>query len=329
MTSFFERNKKGLVWLTLVLLALTLAACCVACGEQDEVTESETDLPVIQPEENGIRGLSDMAMIRTGVIDSDYAILCELGELRAVAGARATEKMYPASLTKLMTFIVAYENAPDHTALIEITKQLKNQYAEGSRIGIDVGDLLTVEQMMYALLLESDTDAALGLACHVAGGESAFVDLMNAKAREMGLENTHFANVTGLHAKDHYTTAAEMAEILAYALDIPLGKTIMTTDRYVTYLKYYKNGVLTEYRMTFKNTTLVGRFADNHVATETDDGTVVLGGKTGYTDEGRYCLATVAKTADGREYILITGHASSGENSARDALKLYGLYAGD
>lgn len=324
MTLFYQHKTRALAWLLVLLLMIGLAAC----GEVVE-TESETDLPAVEIPEERPAGLSEMATIRSGVINSDFAILCELDGFRAVAGIRATEKMYPASMTKIMTFIVAYEHAPDHTALIEITKALKNQYAEGSRIGIDIGDLLTVEQMMYALLLESDTDAALGLAMHVAGSESAFVQLMNEKAAEMGLENTHFANVTGLHDKNHYTTAAEMAEIFAYALNIPLGKTIMTTERYVTYLKYYKNGSLTDYRMTFKNTTLIGRFSDNRVSVTTDDGTMVLGGKTGFTDEGQYCLATIARTADGREYILITGHASSSENSARDAIKLYGLYAGD
>lgn len=315
------------------LLALLLALMCLlaaaGCGEAVE-TESETeDIPAVETPEPPVAGLETMASIGSHMVDSDYAILCEREGLVAVAGLRAEERMYPASMTKLMTFIVAYENAADLSALVEITREMKNQYAEGSRVGIDVGDFMTVEQMLYALLLESDTDAALGLAWHVAGTEANFVALMNEKAAELGLANTHFANVTGLHAADHYTTPAEMAAIMAYAVNIPLGRVILTTERYVTYLKYYKNGVLTDYRMTFKNTTLVGRFSDNKINTVTEDGTRVLGGKTGFTDEGAYCLATLAQSADGREYILITGHASTGENSARDAVKLYGAYAGE
>lgn len=327
MTREFVKNtNRGASRLTALLLVCLMTVSFVACGGEGE---TESDLPVVEMDESPVKGLDTMAAIGTGAVDSDYALLCELDGLSAVAGLRATERMYPASLTKLMTFIVAYENAADHTVLIEITKELKNQYAEGSRVGIDVGDLLTVEQMLYALLLESDTDAALGLALHVAGSEQAFVALMNQKAQEMGLKNTHFANVTGLHDKDHYSTAAEMAAVLAYAVNIPLGRTILTTERYVTYLKYYKNGELTDYRMTFRNTTLVSRFADNQVSVTLPDGTAVLGGKTGFTDEADYCLATLAHTADGREYILITGHASSGENSAKDAVKLYGAYAGE
>lgn len=307
------------------LLALLMLLGCTACGaisETETEAEAETDAPLTVP----VHGLENAAEIGVRDIDSDFAILCRKDTLTAVAGLRADERMYPASMTKLMTFIVAYEHAEDLTSLVEITNALKQQYPEGSRVGIDVGDLMTVEQMMYALLLSSDTDAALGLANHVAGGEAGFVALMNQKAAEMGLANTRFANVTGLHDADHYSTATEMAAILAYALDIPLGREILTTETYVTRLKYYRNGELTDYRMTFYNTTLRDRFAGNDVSVETGNGTVVLGGKTGFTDEAAYCLATVARSADGREYILITGHASSGEGSARDAAKIYNTY---
>lgn len=326
MTKRFMKNiyRRGAALLFACLLVLSVTAC----GEFAE-TETETEIPVIEVEESPVKGLDTAYAIGGGEINSDYALLCRLDGLEAVAALRAEEKMYPASLTKLMTFIVAYEETEDLSTLIEITRELKNQYPEGSRVGIDIGDFLTVEQMLYALLLESDTDAALGLALHVAGSEAAFVALMNEKAEEMGLTHTHFANVTGLHDASHYSTAAEMAAILAYAAEIPLGRTILTTERYVTYLKYYKNGVLTDYRMTFKNTTLVSRFADNGVSTTLADGTRIAGGKTGFTDEADYCLASLAVTADGNEYILITGHASSGENSARDAVKLYGAYAGE
>lgn len=329
-TVFMKHNRfNSMIRLVVAMLALMLLLSLASCGggeiETEGVTETETEaLPAYKT----VTGIAEMEEISTGAIDSDYAFLCEAGSLEAVAGLRATERMYPASMTKLMTFIVAYENAPDHSALIEITKDIKNQYADASRYGIDVGDFMSAEQMMYALLLVSDTDAALGLAYHVAGNEAAFVELMNRKAAELGLTNTHFANVTGLHDKDHYSTAVEMAIILDAALSIPLGRTILTTETYATYLKYYKNGVLTDYRMTFYNTTLRDRFADCDVSTTAPNGTRVLGGKTGYTVEADRCLATLAQAADGREYLLITGHASSGENSARDAVKLYNTYTG-
>ena len=318
------RFSKNIICRGIATVMAFLMLLLTSCGEPQE-TENETEAEV--PAVSLIGGLDVAEAIGQNEIDSDFALLCERETLTAVAELHATNRMYPASLTKLMTFIVAYENAADLTALVEITKYLKNQYPEGSRVGIDVGDLMSVEQMMYALLLSSDTDAALGLALHVAGGEPGFVALMNQKAAEMGLVNTHFTNVTGLHDADHYSTAAEMAAILAYALDIPLGREILTTETYVTRLKYYSNGVLTDYRMTFYNTTLRDRFAGNGVSTETPNGAKVLGGKTGFTDEADYCLSTLAQGADGKEYILITGHSSSSEGSARDAVKIYNTYA--
>lgn len=327
MTDTKFRWGRVLAAMVAVLLMMTLLASCGG-GQVTETEETQAEIPVVTPEKQPVSGLDTMLNIGNGRVDSDFAIVCALGdELTALAGHRATERMYPASMTKLMTFIVAYEKAPDRSALVEITKELKNRYPEGSRVGIDVGDLMSVEQMLYAMLLTSDTDATLGVAIHVAGSEAAFVELMNQKAEEMGLKNTHFANVTGLHDSAHYSTAAEMAAIMAYALGIDLGRTILTTETYVTYLKYYKNGVLTDYRMTFYNTTLRDRFANCNVSTEAANGIKVLGGKTGYTVEADRCLATVAVAADGSQYIAITGHASSGENSARDAIKLYNTYA--
>ncbi len=303
--------------LALALLTLCLFASCGGGRETESETESETEEGTAVP----------VPPIDSSLIYSDYAFLLLRGEDTPLAGLSSDKKIYPASLTKVMTFIVAYEKAQDLTALVEITEDIKSQYPEASRLGIDEGDLMTVEQMLYAMLLCSDTDATLGLALHIAGSEAAFVALMNQKAEAMGLTATHFTNVTGLHHKEHYSTAGELAAIMDYALDIPLGRTIMTTESYVTRLKYYKNGVLSDYRMTFNNTTLRERFSDNKVSLTTQNGITVLGGKTGYTEEADRCLATVAKDSEGREYILITCHAGDGKKTALDAVAIYENYA--
>ncbi len=272
-----------------------------------------------------VDGSAEAIAIPVGNIHSDYAILVELDSMCAVAGKYMHNKMYPASMTKIMTFIVAYENIPDHTKLLELTKNIKNQYPEGSRKGIDVGDFLTVEQCLYAMILESDTDAVLML-CEELGGEGAFVELMNKKATEMGLKSTHFMNATGLHHSAHYTTACEMAEIMAYAMQIPMFKSAACSSEYVTYLKYYKNGALAEYRMTFFNTTLRNRFADNSVSVSLSAGGTVVGGKTGYTDEAAYCQAAIAKDSEGKLYIAILGHAGSSQKSAKDTRYVFNTY---
>ena len=294
-----------------ILALLTLLAFC-ACGGEDEVPESEAVDTVVTNDPMTISGIT-----------SQYALLAKADSLETVAEKNASEIMYPASMTKIMTFIVAYENAKSLEDKTEITKEMKNKYADASRVGIDIGDILTVEQLMYALLLESDTDAAIALAEYVSGSEDEFVKLMNGKCSELGLTSTAFANVTGLHHDGHYTTAEEMAVIFAYALENELFRKIITTDVYQTYLDYYKNGVLKNYRITFKNTTISkdkGRFAKNNVSLTFGNGGKIIGGKTGYTDEAKYCLALLVRDGNGEEYILITAKSSTQKDSAFDSI---------
>ena len=320
----------------LLILALLLAFSAVSCnrtvdtGDESE-HESDTAEPSVEavsPDKKySVHGIDDAELI-TG-INCEYALLTELDGLKVVATRNSSKLMYPASMTKVMTFIVAYENADSLEAQTEITNEIKSKYADASRIGIDVGDLMTTEQLLYALLLESDTDAAIALAQYVAGGEEQFVELMNKKAEELGLTSTRFANVTGLHHEDHYTTAAEMTAIFAYALQNSLFRKIITTESYVTYLDYYDGGVLKNYRITFKNTTISpdkGRFAKNKVSLKFGDGRII-GGKTGYTLEAKYCLALLVRGESGKEYILITAKADTQKDSARDSLNICTKYA--
>ena len=294
-----------------LLLACLLLTSMTACGLfAESETEAETEIPVIEVKEPPVAGLDTAYAIGSGEISSDYALLCRLDGLEAVAGLRTEEKMYPASLTKLMTFIVAYERATDHSALIQITKELKNQYREGSRIGIDVGDFLTVEQMLYALLLESDTDAALGLAIHVAGSEAAFVELMNKRAKELGMNDTHFVNCTGLddseEAKNHKTSAYDIAlmscQLLKNHPDIKNFTTIwMDTVRDGTF--------------GLSNTNKLVRFYPG-----------ATGLKTGFTSQAGYCLSASAMREDMELVAVVMGSETSKDRfSACKALLDYGF----
>ncbi len=311
------------VLIVLVFSLLFFLSGCVV------VSKLPPEEPVEAPEKEDavwrVNGTAEAAAVPVGNLHSDYAIIVELDSMEAVAGKYMHNKMYPASMTKIMTFIVAYENISDHSKLLELTKAIKSQYPEGSRKGIDIGDLLTVEQCLYAMILESDTDAVLML-CHELGGEDAFVKLMNEKVKELGLVSTHFTNATGLHSDDHYTTACEMAEIMAYAMQIPMFKSAACSAEYVTYLKYYKNGVLADYRMTFFNTTLRNRFEGNSVSVSLSAGGKVIGGKTGFTDEAEYCQAAVATDSNGKVYIAVLAHADRPEKSAKDTRYLFNTY---
>lgn len=317
--------KKTNFYIAALLLALLLLVSCGGTVETEDTSDIAVQTPT--PSEYGVVGIDEAAII-SGV-NCQNALLTKVTGLDAVATRNSSKTMYPASMTKVMTFIVAFENAKSLSDKTAITQEMKNKYGDASRVGIDVGDILTTEQLLYALLLESDTDAAIALAEYVAGGEDEFVALMNAKCEELGLVDTHFSNVTGLHDSEHYTTAAEMTSIFACALENQLFRTIITTDTYVTYLEYYHEGVLKEYRMTFQNTTtspVKGRFAKNGVSLKFGEGGAIIGGKTGYTDEAEYCLALLVKDACGEEYILITAGADTQKDSARDSLYICEKY---
>lgn len=319
--------RKIKAYIAVLLLAVLVLT---SCGVGEATTEADTtDIPVVGPEPLPYEVVGiDGAQLITGV-STRYALLAKVNGLEAVASKGSSERMYPASMTKVMTFIVAFENARSLEDKMTFTKEVKQKYADAYRVGIDIGDVITVEQLLYALILESDADAALLLADYIAGGEEKFAVLMNQKCAELGLKSTHFTNAVGMHDSEHYTTASEMTSIFAYALDIPLFRQIIGTDTYVTYLEYYKNGVLTPYRMTFYNTVISsvkGRFPQNGVSLTFGDG-AIIGGKTGYTDEARYCLALLVRGKGGDEYILVTANAANQRVNAGDCLYICENYA--
>ena len=132
-------------------------------------------------------------------IYSHNALLIDLTDRKIIAEKNSAEMVYPASLTKIMTVLVALENINDFDGSFKIDEEL-NQHLireNASVVGFAVGEPMTVEDMLYGTMLASGADAAAGLACYVCGSQDAFVELMNQKAQQIGMKNTHFANVTG------------------------------------------------------------------------------------------------------------------------------------
>ena len=138
----------------------------------------------------------------------------------------ASDPMPMASTTKIMTAIIALE----HSELSDIVKIDDSAIGtEGSSAYLRHGDVLSMEELLYALLLQSANDAAVAIACHIGGDINSFVDLMNEKAEMLGLSNTHFTNPHGLDDKEHYTTAEELAIIAATALENQIFRKIAST----------------------------------------------------------------------------------------------------
>ena len=248
-------------------------------------------------------------------INSKYAILIDCSTGEVIAEKNATSKMYPASMTKIMTLIVAYEHAYSLDDTFTMTEEIIAPLgpANASVAGFVVGETVTVRDMLYGAMLPSGADATDGLAVHIAGSTENFVALMNKKARELGLKGTHFVNASGLHDDDHYSTAEDIAIIFNYALSIPECREIMTT-------RYYTATPTPEHPEGLKmgSTVLAREFSVV--------GATVLGGKTGYTLEARQCLASLAVSKNGTECILVTGSAETKTACTQDANYMHTKY---
>lgn len=155
------------------------------------------------------------------------AALIDVESGRILYSSHGDEPMLIASLTKIMTAIVAIEYG-DLNSKVKVGK--KAFAKEGSSLFLRLGEEMTLQNMLYGLMLRSGNDAATAIAEHVGGSEEGFVHLMNAKAEELSLKHTHFANPHGLDAEGHYSSANDLAVLTAYALHNPVFKEIVKTQ---------------------------------------------------------------------------------------------------
>lgn len=247
-------------------------------------------------------------------INSSYAVLMQAGSGRVVGDINGETPMYPASMTKIMTTIVAIENLSDLNQEITVTNDMiANLYAQdATQAGFQPGETVPAIDLLYGVMLPSGADCCIALADTIAGSEEGFVELMNQKAEKLGLENTHFCNTTGLHADDHYSTTRDIAELLRYALKNSTFREIIESPYHSTPGTNVHPDGITFYSTMFKN------LSDTTVI----DGKI-MGGKTGFTSEAGCCLASFAEIDD-IEYILVTAGAyQAGTPHIDDAVKLY------
>lgn len=218
-------------------------------------------------------------------IHAQAAAVIDVTSERLIFNVKGDERLPIASLTKIMTAIVAIE----HGNLSDIVTVGKNAYAkEGSSIYLHLGEEMSLENMLYGLMLRSGNDAASAIAEHVGGSEEGFVHLMNEKARMLGLANTQFQNPHGLDAKGHYSSANDLAKLTAYALKNPHFKEIVRTPD-----KTAPNpNDPWDYKWLNKNKML--RFYEG-----------ADGVKTGYTKIAKRCLVSSASRG-GQQLAVVT-----------------------
>lgn len=263
---------------------------------------------VIQPEQQNL----DLSQL-----NSHAGIVIRLEDGEVISQFQQDEKIYPASLTKIMTCIIAIENVSNLESTIilnpEIFDSLYMQNA--SMAGFLPGENAKVIDLLYGNILPSGGECSVALAEQVAGSEQAFVDLMNNKAKELGMDNTHFANASGLHDEFHYTTVKDLSKLLQYALKNETFNKIFQARKYsVSPTNQHSNG-FTFYSSMFK---LRDEWKLNNGE--------IIGGKTGYTEEAGLCLASEAIVNE-QKYIAITVKADGNHDTepfhVYDAFYLY------
>ncbi len=250
-------------------------------------------------------------------LNSPNAILVDLNSEKVLVEHNSSERIYPASLTKIMTAILAIENTPDlDQTLIFLPELFQDLYSQNaSMAGFQPGEEVKYKDALYGILLPSGAECCLAFADAIAGSESEFVEMMNRKAEKLGMKNTHFRNTTGLHDDDHYSTVKDISILLQYALKNDVFRTVFTSSRYsTTPSNSHPDG------FTFRSTMF-----KNMDSSEVPGGEI-LGGKTGYTGEAGLCLASLA-SVNGNEYILVTAHADGTHQTEQlhimDAVNVY------
>lgn len=247
-------------------------------------------------------------------INSPYAVLMQVRGGRVIGEINGDQQMYPASMTKIMTTIVAIENLKDLDQEITLTNEMFEGLYEqdATQAGFQPGETVRAIDLLYGVMLPSGAECCIALADTISGSEADFVALMNEKAAKLGMSGTNFCDTTGLHDANHYSTAKDIAVLLKYALRNDTFREIIESPYHSTPATNIHPDGITFYSTMFKN------LSDTVVT----DGQI-MGGKTGYTGEAGHCLASFAEI-DGTEYILVTGGASgTGIPHINDALTVY------
>lgn len=294
-------------------------------GLEEPVTESGTDeistetMAQEDTQTYTFESTGNTASIYSEEGCSTHAILVNVDADTIVAASGAYDRIFPASMTKVLTVLVAAEaiekeNLDDtFTMTLEIT-----DYAyvnDCSSVGFLDGEVVTVKDLFYGTILPSGGDAAVGLATYVAGSHEAFVEMMNAKLEELGLsDSAHFTNCVGLFDENHYCTVYDMAVIMDAAMQNGLCREVLSAHTYTTTsTTQHPEGI--EISNWF-----LRRIEDK------DTGGVVIGGKTGYVDQSGSCAVSYEEYANGTPYICVTVGARSSWRCIYDHVDIYNNY---
>ena len=292
----------------------------LAQTEVAQVTE-ETEVPEVMaaPTYEFVETEDTVGIYSENVI-SEHAILIDASTDTIVAKKGAYDIISPASMTKVLTILVAAEHVTEgelddpFTMTLDIT-----DYAyvnDCSSVGFLDGEVVTVRDLFYGTVLPSGGDAAVGLATYVAGSHEAFVELMNEKLEELGLSETaHFTNCVGLYDKEHYCTVYDMAIIMKAAMENEMCREFLSAKKYTTTpTEQHPEGIII-------SNWFLRRIEDK------DTGGEVIGAKTGYVLQSGNCAVSYATCGESEmPYICVTAGAYSSWRCIYDQVEIYTKY---
>lgn len=293
--------------------------------EAQTTTEETSEVETSTVEEENVQqaysfaSTSDTVTIYSEEVISSNAILIDESTDTIIASKAAKERICPASMTKVLTVLVAAEHITEadlddtFTMTLDIT-----DYAyvnDCSSVGFLDGEKVTVRDLFYGTVLPSGGDAAVGLATYVAGSHEAFVEMMNEKLAELGLaDSAHFTNCVGLYDENHYCTVYDMAVIMKAAMQNDLCKEFLSAHTYTTTpTTEHPEGIII-------SNWFLRRIEDK------DTGGEVMCAKTGYVVQSGSCAVSYGVFADGMPYICVTAGSTSSWRCIYDQVEIYNRY---
>lgn len=271
--------------------------CIVKAEESIQETNDRIQIQNLANLDNTVESSNNVSS--EPVLNSRIAVVYDRKSGRVIWGKNENKKSAMASTTKIMTAIIAIENS-DLTQTITVSSKAAG--TGGSRLGLKKDDKITMQNLLYGLMLRSGNDAAVAIAENVGGSVEGFAELMNNKAKELGLENTHFVTPHGLDNPEHYTTAYELAKLADYALKNEVFAKIVNTKNCTV--------IINDSPKNISNTNeLLGNLQG------------VNGVKTGFTNNAGRCLVTSVERND-FEIITVVLQADTKKIRTSDSIKL-------
>lgn len=248
-------------------------------------------------------------------VNANYAVVFDLDQGTILGEKNSSVSMNPASMTKVMTLLVAVENLPDLEKKITITQDIVDYVkARGaSNCGFVAGEQVRVKDLLYGVILPSGADAVLALTKEIAGSEAGFVALMNKKAQDLGLSSDcKFQNATGLYHSTHHMNVKDIGEIMAAAMRNSIAREVLSTENYqIPATNKHENGI-----------KLTNLFVQRIKGQDTGGASVTMA-KTGFVRQSMFCAVSSGKGANGKNLLVVTGYSSSTWQCIKDHATLY------